>query len=84
MEVHMILQNNNPTDISFSFLLNSNSQSLLYISLLYALNVAGNLLKPILDMNNCNGYGDYATTVRSKLIFQQYNRADIAYPNPPS
>lgn len=53
-----LLQQNNPSNVSFSVQLNANMRSLFYVLLIHALNDLVTVLRSILEMDKCKVYGD--------------------------
>lgn len=74
MGVHRLRQNKNPSDISFSFELNSDARRLLYIVMFHDLNSLGTFIANILDVKKWNGYENATSTLRRTRIVPQYNR----------
>lgn len=84
MGVHRFRQKNKPSEISFSFQLNGDAQSLLYIVLLHGLNALGTLLANILQMDKRKRYNDVTTALRRTRMDPNLNATKIAYHTPAS
>ena len=79
--VQRLRNKNNPTDIAYTFNINSDGRALLYVVLFHSINSLGILLANVLDMESCSGFESACQVLRRTRDTGGGPRA-IGYPPP--